>query len=68
MPAVKNIIENVFRKPPLTSLNQDEAVSRGAALQCAIMSPTMKVKSFTVNDLQPYGIQLSWSSEVPQDP
>lgn len=33
IPAVKAIIERVFNKPTNTTLNQDEAVSRGAALQ-----------------------------------
>lgn len=33
IPAVKAIIERVFNKPVNTTLNQDEAVSRGAALQ-----------------------------------
>lgn len=33
IPAVKAIIESVFKKPVNTTLNQDEAVSRGAALQ-----------------------------------
>lgn len=33
IPIVKTIIERVFGKPTHTTLNQDEAVSRGAALQ-----------------------------------
>jgi hypothetical protein len=33
----------VYEKTPSTTLNADEAVSRGCALQCAILSPTFKV-------------------------
>ena len=45
IPAIKAIIERVFSKVPSTTLNADEAVSRGCALQCAILSPVFKVLS-----------------------
>ena len=44
-----------------TTMNADEAVSRGAALQCAILSPLFKVKDFNIVDLVPYPIELSWA-------
>ena len=43
VPAIKTLIEKIFHKTPNTTLNADEAVSRGCALQCAILSPTFKV-------------------------
>lgn len=33
IPAVKEVITNVFKKPPSTMLNMDEGVARGCALQ-----------------------------------
>lgn len=45
VPAIKRLIENVFHQIPSTTLNQDEAVARGCALQCAMLSPTFKVGS-----------------------
>lgn len=33
IPAVKEVITNVFKKSPSTMLNMDEAVARGCALQ-----------------------------------
>merc|ERR1712183_699328 len=42
--------------------NADEAVSRGCALQCAILSPTFKVREFSVVDIQPYPIKLVWDN------
>ena len=33
IPAVKQIVNNVFRMDPSTTLNADEAVARGCALQ-----------------------------------
>jgi len=64
VPAVKAAIERVFGKVPQTTLNQDEAVSRGCALQCAILSPTFRVREFSVTDIQPYPIKLNWKAET----
>lgn len=33
LPAVKSLVQKVFGKEPSTTLNQDEAVARGCALQ-----------------------------------
>merc|ERR1711963_277016 len=57
------LIEKVFGKTPNTTLNSDEAVSRGCALQCAILSPTFKVREFNVTDIQPFAIKLNWKAE-----
>nr|UOF76411.1 heat shock 70 protein 4 [Xylotrechus quadripes] len=62
MPAIKHIIEKVFNKTPSTTLNQDEAVSRGCALQCAILSPAVRVRDFSVTDVQNYAISVSWDA------
>jgi len=63
IPAIKAAIEKVFGKTPNTTLNADEAVSRGCALQCAILSPTFKVREFNVTDIQPFAIKLNWKAE-----
>lgn len=63
IPAIKQLIEQIFGKTPSTTLNQDEAVSRGAALQCAIMSPAVRVREFGVTDIQNYPIKISWDGE-----
>jgi len=67
VPAIKRLIEKVFRKTPSTTLNQDEAVARGCALQCAMLSPAFKVREFNVADVQPYSIQLVWQDESGQE-
>merc|ERR1712173_122758 len=59
----KALIEKVFQKAPSTTLNADEAVSRGCALMCAILSPTFKVREFSVTDIQPYPIKLVWDNQ-----
>merc|ERR1719414_1677496 len=63
IPAIKTLCEKVFGKAPNTTLNSDEAVSRGCALQCAILSPTFKVREFNVTDIQPFAIKLNWKAE-----
>ncbi|XP_032599413.1 heat shock 70 kDa protein 4 isoform X2 [Drosophila grimshawi] len=63
IPSIKQLIEQVFNKPASTTLNQDEAVSRGAALQCAIMSPAVRVREFGVTDIQNYAVKVLWDGD-----
>lgn len=60
IPAVKELVRKVFGKEASTTLNGDEAVARGCALQCAILSPTFKVRDFQITDTQPYPVHLRW--------
>uniref|UniRef100_A0A2D4NC51 Heat shock 70 kDa protein 4 n=1 Tax=Micrurus spixii TaxID=129469 RepID=A0A2D4NC51_9SAUR len=62
IPAVKERISKFFGKEVSTTLNADEAVTRGCALQCAILSPAFKVREFSITDLVPYPISLKWNS------
>ncbi|XP_034298611.1 heat shock 70 kDa protein 4L [Pantherophis guttatus] len=62
IPAVKEQICNFFCKEISTTLNADEAVARGCALQCAILSPAFKVREFSITDVVPYSITLRWQS------
>ncbi|KAB5565452.1 hypothetical protein PHYPO_G00241730 [Pangasianodon hypophthalmus] len=61
-PAVKERISKFFGKELSTTLNADEAVARGCALQCAILSPAFKVREFSITDVVPYPISLKWNS------
>ncbi|KAM4620989.1 heat shock 70 kDa protein 4a isoform 1-T1 [Polymixia lowei] len=62
IPAVKERISKFFGKELSTTLNADEAVARGCALQCAILSPAFKVREFSITDVVPYPISLKWNS------
>jgi heat shock protein 4 len=42
------------------SMNLDEAVARGCALQCAMLSPVFKVKEFSIIDSVSFPIRISW--------
>lgn len=44
IPAIKQRIQSVFNLTPSTTLNTDEAVTRGCVLHCATLHPGMKVR------------------------
>uniref|UniRef100_A0A8C5FIA8 Heat shock protein 4b n=1 Tax=Gadus morhua TaxID=8049 RepID=A0A8C5FIA8_GADMO len=62
IPSVKERISKFFGKELSTTLNADEAVARGCALQCAILSPAFKVREFSTTDIVPYPVSLKWTS------
>ena len=48
IPSIMKILTEFFGKEPKRTMNSSECVSRGCALQCAILSPTFKVREFQV--------------------
>mmetsp|Transcript_14730 Transcript_14730/g.18842 ORF Transcript_14730/g.18842 Transcript_14730/m.18842 type:complete len:878 (-) Transcript_14730:355-2988(-) len=74
VPAVKRAIAAALGlevTPPnfglSTTLNADEAIARGCALQCAILSSRFKVKDFVIHDAVPYPVRLSWDPAGSED-
>uniref|UniRef100_A0A452UTV3 Heat shock protein 105 kDa n=1 Tax=Ursus maritimus TaxID=29073 RepID=A0A452UTV3_URSMA len=63
IPGVKEKIARFFGKDISTTLNADEAVARGCALQCAILSPAFKVREFSITDAVPFPISLVWNHD-----
>eukprot|EP00775_Hariotina_reticulata_P005686 gene5686-5924_t len=63
VPAVFKLVETVFGCVPSRTLNAKEVVCRGAALQCAMISPLIKVRDFDVQDSVPYGVSLSYENK-----
>merc|ERR1719238_1338850 len=62
IPAVQEMLAKFFGKECSKTLNLDECIAKGCALQCAMLSPAFKVRDFSVNDVSMYPIALSWSS------
>ena len=61
VPSVRTRIQAALGGKPLsTTLNQDEAVARGATFACAFFSPTFRVREFHVKDINPYPVKVSW--------
>jgi heat shock protein 4 len=47
-----------------TTMNADEAVARGCALQSAILSPRFKVLPYEVIESQPFPIKIEWDGSA----
>ena len=61
VPAIRQRIQSVFPTKVLsTTLNQDEAVARGATFACAMLSPVFRVRDFAFHDIMPYTIKICW--------
>lgn len=73
VPWVKKLCSAAFGgKECSTTMNQEESVARGCALQAAILSPLYKVRDFKVEDCHPYPINIGWlgaaaDSEAPKE-
>jgi len=64
VPAIKERIQNFFSKTLSFTLNQDEAIARGCAFGCAILSPVFKVRDFAVQDIINYPIEFAWEKDA----
>jgi heat shock 70kDa protein 4 len=69
VPALKDRIQKFFGKPLSFTLNQDEAVARGCAFSCAILSPVFRVRDFAIHDIVNYPIEFTWekSPDIPDE-
>ncbi|KAF8196547.1 heat shock protein 70 family [Pholiota molesta] len=68
VPAVRKRIQDAFPGKQLSfTLNQDEAIARGATFACAMLSPVFRVRDFHVNDINHYPIKTQWQA-TPTDP
>ncbi|KAL2830929.1 heat shock protein 70 family [Aspergillus pseudoustus] len=70
VPAIKDAISKFFGNKTLSfTLNQDEAIARGSAFSCAILSPVFRVRDFSVHDIVTYPIEFTWeqSPEIPDE-
>ncbi|AQK66033.1 Heat shock 70 kDa protein 16 [Zea mays] len=56
VPAIAKVLKEFFRKEPSRTLNSSECVARGCALQCAMLSPTFRVREYEVHDAIPASI------------
>lgn len=64
VPAIIRILTEFFGKEPRRTMNASECVAKGCALQCAILSPTFKVREFQVNESFPFTIALTWKGDA----
>jgi len=69
VPALKAAIQEFFGKQLSFTLNADEAIARGSAFACAILSPVFRVRDFSIHDICNYPIEFTWekNSEIPDE-
>ena len=69
VPALKSTIQNFFGKPLSFTMNADEAIARGCAFSCAILSPVFRVRDFSVQDIVNYPVEFTWekSPDIPDE-
>lgn len=70
VPALKNAIQAFFGGKTLSfTMNADEAIARGCAFSCAILSPVFRVRDFAVHDIVNYPIEFTWekSPDIPDE-
>ncbi|PRP79757.1 hypothetical protein PROFUN_12619 [Planoprotostelium fungivorum] len=65
--AVQTRLAEGLKRDISKTLNQEESVARGCALQCAILSPIFKVREFNLVDVQPYPIRVTWEKATPAE-
>jgi heat shock 70kDa protein 4 len=63
VPSLKTAIQQFFGKNLSFTLNQDEAIARGCAFSCAILSPAFRVRDFSVHDIISYPIEFTWEQD-----
>merc|ERR1711997_581761 len=67
MPAIKQIIQEVFGIAPTSSLNADEAVSKGCGLQAANHSDKFRTKRFEVQEVVSRGVEAVYVHDGNQE-
>jgi len=67
IPAVQRVLREFFGKDLSRTLDGDDSVSRGCALQCAMLSPNVVVRQFEVHDVTPFMVDVAWAAgEAPE--
>ena len=67
IPAIRNIIQELFTVPPSFSLNADEAVSKGCGLQAASLSSKFRTKSFNIDPIVSDAIEAVYTQNGEQE-
>jgi molecular chaperone HscC len=64
MPIVRQTIARLFQRLPLRTINPDETIARGAAIQAALKSRDNAVEEIVLTDVMPYSLGVIVSEEV----
>lgn len=56
MPMIRHAVAQLFRRIPMASVNPDEAVARGAAVQAALIARNESVEEVVLTDVMPFSL------------
>lgn len=64
MPLIRHSVAQLFRRIPLASVNPDEAVARGAAVQAALIARDADVEETVLTDVMPFSLGTEVAQEI----
>jgi molecular chaperone HscC len=65
MPIVRRAVTRMFGRFPAASINPDEAIVRGAAVQAGLKSRDVALKEVVLTDVCPYSLGVNVSERLP---
>eukprot|EP00216_Chloropicon_sp_CCMP2111_P006945 CAMPEP_0198235372 /NCGR_PEP_ID=MMETSP1446-20131203/1275_1 /TAXON_ID=1461542 ORGANISM="Unidentified sp, Strain CCMP2111" /NCGR_SAMPLE_ID=MMETSP1446 /ASSEMBLY_ACC=CAM_ASM_001112 /LENGTH=834 /DNA_ID=CAMNT_0043916513 /DNA_START=82 /DNA_END=2589 /DNA_ORIENTATION=- len=63
IPSVSSKISEFFGQEISRTMNISECVSKGCALQCAMLSPVFRVREYEIQDISLHDINFSWEKD-----
>lgn len=64
MPMIKQSIIQLFKRVAMVSVNPDEAIARGAAVQAALIARNQSVEEIVLTDVMPFSLGTETSQQI----
>jgi molecular chaperone HscC len=64
MPIVRQVVTRLFGRLPLRTINPDETIARGAAIQAALKARHAALEEVVLTDVMPYSLGIVVSEEI----
>lgn len=64
MPMVRQAVTRLFQRLPLRTINPDETIARGAAIQAALKSRDAALNEVVLTDVMPYSLGVIVSAQI----
>lgn len=64
MPVVRQVVTRLFGRLPLRTINPDETIARGAAIQAALKSRDAALSEVVLTDVMPYSLGIVVSEDI----
>jgi molecular chaperone HscC len=64
MPMIRQLVARLFGRLPLRTINPDETIARGAAIQAALKTRDHALEEIVLTDVMPYSLGVIASEEI----